>query len=150
MRRLILMCALALAAAPGAAVAAGATNVTPPPAALTDFVCQRSPIPLNRAISVTAVIRHMTGASKLSLRFRLLRKSRGSKSFVSVSSGDLGRWKTNPTLGAQPGDVWRVRKPVVDLPAPAVYRFKVSFRWTAADGTVLGLTTLSTRLCPQP
>ena len=51
--------------------------------------------------------------------------------------GDLGVWitPTNPTLGQLPRRrVESCSKPVVDLAAPAAYRFRVAFRWIGAHG----------------
>ena len=73
-------------------------------------------------------------------------------------AGDLGVWITpkNPTLGQLPGDVWNLQKSVVDLAAPATYRFRVTFRWTGAGGHVLGTTVRyshrlpAARAAPRP
>ncbi|HET9125886.1 MAG TPA: hypothetical protein VFN65_13485, partial [Solirubrobacteraceae bacterium] len=54
---------------------------------------------------------------------------------------------SDPSLGQLPADVWKLRKVVLNLPAPATYRFRVSFRWTAGDGAVLARQTLRTGRC---
>ena len=36
-----------------------------------------------------------------------------------------------------PGDTWELTKPVVNLPAPALYRFRVRFRWIGSHGHVI-------------
>jgi hypothetical protein len=86
----------------------------------------------------------------MAMRFDLL-MSGGMMSPRVVSAGDLGVWITpnNPTLGQRPGDVWKLQKSVVNLAAPATYRFKVTFRWTGPGGHTLGTTTRYSPRCQQ-
>ena len=57
-----------------------------------------------------------------------------------VRGRGLGSWisPTDPTLGQQAGDVWILNNPVVNLFAPAAYRFRVTFRWIGSQGQTLG------------
>jgi hypothetical protein len=123
----------------------------PPRAALEGFTCRQAPNALNRWVAVTAVMRPVAGTERMALKFRLLRRPASGGSWVDVGGGDLGKWKSpgDPTLGQQPADVWKKTKEVVNLPAPAVYRFRVSFRWTGAGGQVLSWTALLSRTCDQ-
>jgi hypothetical protein len=67
-------------------------------------------------------------------------KSGRRRAFAPVRGGDLGKWisPSNPTLGQRPADQWILRKQVVNLAGPAVYRFHVGFRWIDAQGHSLG------------
>jgi hypothetical protein len=144
--------AAAAAAAFAAPTLAGAASPTPPRTALQRFVCHRASNSLNRWIEVTAVMRPITGTKHMEMKFRLLRKGPRRHTFVDVSSGDLGKWirPTNPpTLGQRPGDVWSVRKPVVNLSAPATYRLKVTFQWLGSGTTPLATARQQTRDCAQ-
>ncbi len=69
-----------------------------------------------------------------------------------MRGGDLNAWvnPTDPTLGRHPDDKWNLIKQVVDLKAPATYRFRVSFRWIGAHGRVLGTATRNGPSCYQP
>jgi CARDB len=98
------------------------------------------------------VMRPLTGTMKMAMRFELLKRTRRWGHSVSVSGTDLKTWITpkDPTLGQRPGDRWVVKHPVVDLSAPAYYRFKVTFRWTGAKGRVIGRTVRQGPLCYQP
>jgi CARDB len=130
---------------------AGATVAAAPPRAqLRDFVCQTALDPPARGVQVIAVIRPLPNTKQMQLRFQLLRKSK--RHAGAVSGGDLGRWLSpaDPTLGSEPGDVWNLKKQVINLPAPAEYRFRVSFRWLGAGGRVLGLTVKQAPTCTQP
>jgi hypothetical protein len=131
---------------------AAATSSPASKTALEGFGCHRSANSLNRWIEITAVMRPVTGTARMSMKFQLLRKRAPSKLFADVSGGDLGKWiypTDPPTLGSRPGDRWTVQKPVANLYAPAVYRFRVSFRWLGSSGQVLAETSRVSRLCSQ-
>lgn len=87
----------------------------------------------------------------MSLRFELLTKTRSTGPWASVSGGDLGHWVSpaNPTLGQRAGDVWVLHKSVIDLAAPASYRYKVSFRWIDAHQHTLGSAIKWSGTCMQ-
>ncbi|MHB1569078.1 MAG: hypothetical protein ACYC0H_07720 [Solirubrobacteraceae bacterium] len=145
-----------LTAAVGAAVLAGAAMaqaapVASPRAALTGFSCDRSLAARRRSASVVAVMRPLAGTQSMAIRFDLLERAPGAAP-ADVQSGDLGVWisPSDPTLGSLPGDVWRLSEPVSGLDAPAGYQFRVSFRWTGAQGRVLGVAVRYSRRCWQP
>jgi CARDB len=132
----------------GSVASAGAA--APPRASLRGFICQHALDPAARAVSVKAVMRPLTGTKKMQLRFQLLSRSHAGASMVT--GGDLGTWITpsNPTLGQRRGDVWILNKQVVNLAAPATYRFRVWFRWIGARGHVLAVAVKESRSCYQP
>jgi hypothetical protein len=86
------------------------------------------------------------------MRFQLLRRAHRHGVSTSVSGPGLKSWLTpkDPTLGTRPGDTWIVKHPVVELAAPAYYRFKVTFRWLGSSGQVLGQTSRRSKLCAEP
>lgn len=145
----------ALALAGGLASAAPlvpASTGPPPRAALRDFVCQRALDPPARAISVTAVMRPVAGTRRMQLKFDLLMRGAKQVAFGVVRGHDLGKWVSpaaDPTLGQQPGDVWVLNHPVVDLAGPATYRLRVSFRWLGKHGKVLSRVVRSSEECFQ-
>ncbi len=161
MRRLSTIAALVLAPLiPAGAVAAGDTYAPAtaheqelPRAVLQDAICQKALDPPARAVSVTAVMRPLTGTKQLALKFELLERPAGTLTWRPMSGPGLGVWisPTNPpTLGQRPGDVWLVKMPVADLSAPASYRFSVAFRWTGRHAKVLGTSLRLSNLCDQP
>ena len=97
-------------------------------------------------------MRPLTGTSKMQLKFELLRSTRTHPRFMSLHGKGLGNWisPTDPTLGQQPGDVWIVTHPVVDLAGPATYKFRVTFRWLGSQGQTLGTATQTSATCYQP
>jgi hypothetical protein len=144
--------ACALAAGPVAAAATqSSSSSTPPRASLDGFVCKRASDALDRVIAVVGVMRPVTGTQRLEMRFVLQQRTNGATSFTAVHGGDLGRWRepSPVTLGQNANDVWRLRKLVANLPGPATYRFRVSFRWLGAS-SVLSYTTLVSNTCTEP
>ena len=45
--------------------------------------------------------------------------------------------------------MWKLQKSVVNLAAPATYRFRVTFRWTGAGGHTLGTAVRYSPRCQQ-
>jgi len=131
----------------GPAVAAA----DPPRAALRDFVCQQALDPPARAVSVQAVMRPLPGTEKLAVRFQLLVTRKLPDPVALVRAGDLDTWISpqDPTLGQQPGDIWRLSKPVANLVAPATYRFRVTFRWTGSNRRLLGTAVRLSPSCTE-
>ncbi len=153
MRRLVLAGGIVLAAGFSviAQLALGATASTPAEHAyLETFVCHRALESSKRLVSVTAVMRPLSGTRRMGIRFQLLGKDAGRT--TAVRGGDLGTWiSPHPiTLGQQPADVWIVRHPVTGVPVPGSYRFRVSFRWTGSDHRMIGETVHWSEACWQP
>jgi hypothetical protein len=130
------------------ASAAPARAAAPPPAALTKIDCHSTLDPAGRSVSLVAIMRHRPGTRSFAVRFTLLQKLPGAAP-APVRDGDLGHWKTPPdrALGRLPADVWKLRKIVYGVAAPAVYRFQVAFRWRGRHGTVIARETLRSGRC---
>jgi hypothetical protein len=142
------VCALAL----GTGTAGAAQSPTPSNDQLRAFVCQTALDPPARAVSVQAVMRPLAGTAKMQMKFELMRQTKAEPRFVSVHGRGLDTWisPADPTLGQRPGDVWILNHPVVNLAAPATYKFRVTFKWTGAQGQTLGTATQSSPTCYQP
>lgn len=158
---------IAAAALPAAAFATGssaraatgssarAAVLRAPRAELIDPICQTALDPPARVVSVTAVMRPLSGTQKLAIEFQLYERAGGASAWTLVSvpgaASHLNVWLSPSiaTLGRRPGDVWEVPFPVAQLSAPAAYRFRVSFRWTGSRGRVLGLVTRVSAACRQ-
>jgi hypothetical protein len=146
-----------LAVAVGAAIALAAsttasTAAAVPRAQLRNFACLHALDPVNRTVSVNAVMRPLPGTQKLTMQFSLLERAGGSTTLQTVvRAGDLGVWISpkDAKLGQLPNDVWDLNKSVLNLDAPAAYRFRVSFRWIGAHGRVIGIAQRLSRTCYQ-
>jgi hypothetical protein len=150
---IVLVMALASVAFAGASVRRADRAVDASARAhLSDFVCHTAAQQTDRSVSIRASMRPVTGTQKMQMRFELLSRSNPGAAFVEVPGGGLGTWISppSPTLGQRAGDVWIVSHPVSNLPAPAVYRYRVSFRWTGAAGRLLATRTRSSASCHQP
>ncbi len=148
-RSLALLGAAAVTAAGPLALSAASARAAVPPAALTKIVCRSTLDPAKRTVSVVSIMRHRPATRSLAVRFTLLETASGAAA-TPVRDGDLGHW-TSPTdaaLGRLPADVWKLRKAVYNVDAPAVYRFRVTFRWTGNDGRAIFRQTLHTGSCP--
>jgi hypothetical protein len=144
-----LLGAAAAAAAAPLALSPISAHAAVPPAALTKIVCHSALDPGKRSVSVVSIMRHRPATQSLGVRFTLLEKESGAAP-TPVRDGDLGHWTTptDATLGRLPADVWKLRKAVYNVDASAVYRFRVTFRWTGRDGRTLSRQTLHTGSCP--
>lgn len=143
--------AVATAAAPHAAASRQAV-AAPARAELTEFDCHPALDPPDRSIAVHAVMRPLAGTRSMAVRFDLLESVPGATITRSVVRGrGLGVWLSprTPTLGQLPGDVWQLDKTVYDLQAPARYRYRVTFRWSAARGRVIGSAVQQSPICRQ-
>jgi hypothetical protein len=134
------------------AVSAATVDAATPHARVRGFVCQHALDPPARAISITSVMTPLTGTKKMQVRVLMLTRTNASRPYSTISGGDLGTWITpaDPTLGQRHGDVWILHKQVVDLAAPAAYRFRVFFRWIGAHDRLLGTAERESPICSQP
>lgn len=147
MKRFGLGC-LAAIACTGAVPAAAQASA----AKVKGYVCQTAVMPAQRGMSITAVMHGIPGTARMAMKFELLRRTRRHSPAKSVSAPGLKTWlmPKNPTLGSRPADTWVVKHPVVELAAPAYYRFKVTFRWFNSSGDAIGQTDRRSPVCFQP
>jgi hypothetical protein len=152
MQRFVISGLVALTVGSSVITAAGAAGDAQPRARLRGFVCQPAVEPSQREMSIDAVMRPLTATKKMAMRFELLSKTKPSSPLTLVAGGGLGNWVSpaSPTLGQSIRDVWIVNHPVVGLRAPATYRLRVTFRWTGAQGRLLGTAVRQTSKCFQP
>ena len=104
-------------------------------------------------MSITAVMRPITGTSKLQIKFRPDSRRLEQPPVHARARRrpeHLGTPK-DPTLGERSDDVWNVIKQVVDLKAPGHLPLRGrSFRWIGAHDKVLGTTVRTSPSCYQP
>jgi hypothetical protein len=134
-----------------AALAAGAsTPAIGTRAVLENFACHPALRPVKRSVSVTAVMRPVSGTSAMQMRFELI--SDAGDRLSPVHGSGLDKWLSPQpsTLGQNPKDVWIVRHPVKRLAVPADYRFRVSFRWLGGNHRTIATATRASARCSQP
>jgi len=152
MRRVVIGVVVAVVALGARAVVGARAAVDPSRALLRGFICQPAVAAAQRELFVQAVMRPLPATAKIAMRFMLLRRATGARSFRQVAGPDLGNWISplNPTLGERSGDEWIVDHPVVGLTAPADYRLEVTFRWQDAAGRLLATQVRLSAICSQP
>jgi hypothetical protein len=148
MKTIALIGATVLLAAPASASSAVTAG---PHSHLDSFACHRAPALADRSVSVRAIMRPVTGTQRMEMRIELLSRSVLAGVFADLPGTGLNSWISppDPTLGQRPADVWIVPDLVRNLPAPAVYRYRVSFRWTGAHGHVLATKVRTSADCRQ-
>jgi CARDB len=150
--RSLSVAAAALAAAVICSATASGASAPAPRDELRSMVCQKALDPPARAVSIQAVMRPVSGTAGMQMRFDLMRRTKPGAPFRLVRGRLLGSWISpqDPSLGQRPGDVWIVNHPVVDLTAPATYRFRVRFRWSGSSGQTLSTADQTSSTCYQP
>lgn len=140
----------------GAAVPA-ATVAAPVPdgaAAARLAACRHSPSIDQRVAVVSARMKPLPGAARLTLKLDLFQRLQvpGARWTLRTDVPGLGTWTTpsDALLGTRAGDVFKYRQAVGRLVLGYAYRFRVSFRWLDATGAVVREGTLTTRACGQP
>ena len=89
-------------------------------------------------------MRSIEGSARMAMRFTLLERT-GADGFKPLKAPGLGRWRR-----AEPGVVsFGYRQVVKALPENAVYKMRVDFRWSAADGSVLAQVQRNSPTCRQ-
>lgn len=128
---------------------AGSAQAASLPARLHNFTCSPNLQPLLRALSVTGVMRPVSGTQAFRMKFDLLRAARRTGRYRVVHGQNLGSWiaPKDPTLGRQPGDVWSVSHPVVGVTRSGYYRMRVSFLWLGTHNRRLALATHTSPSC---
>jgi hypothetical protein len=140
MRRLVLLIA-ALAAF--ASVAATASASTFPRARLVS--CQHAAAQGDRFMSVQGAMRTRRHAARMGIRFDLLQRRPGLRAQAIPAPG-LGVWNVSEIDRTS----FRYTKRIENLPAPAVYRVVVRFRWYNAKGAIVAHARRVSRACRQP
>ena len=137
---------IALGAAVLAALSAPAAAAPPPGAAETAKVSVRvvtCSVDTHEA-AFKARMQQIAGTQRMGLRFTLLERT-DATGFQPVKAPGLGRWRrSRPGVGT-----FGYRQAVKGLPANAVHRMRVDFRWYGADGDVIEKARRTSRPCRQ-
>lgn len=127
----------------GAAVA----QAPAPPLRATLETCETSPLPAGRVASFVGSMPAISGATRMQMRFELLRRRPGEKLWRRARGVEgFGVWESS--LPDRAGFVFHKR--VDGLRVPAHYRASVHFRWNRANGTVVRTERRRTPVCRQP
>jgi hypothetical protein len=136
MRRVLLICALALLAFP---VTAGAASVRL-------LECVPALEPADRSATFEARVHPVRGSERMQVHFTLQVRHDSLHGWRRVAASELDEWLTSFP------DVRRFSysRTVRNLSAPATYRTVVRFRWLDAEGDVVRRSRAASRTCRQP
>jgi hypothetical protein len=137
MRRVLLICALALLGFPAAAAQAASVKLRE---------CEPALEPEQRSATFEARMRPAPGSERMQVRFTLQVHEGVLPGWRRVVADGLDEWQTS-----EPGvSRYSYSKTVRNLSAPATYRTIVRFRWLDAAGEVLERSRVTSRSCRQP
>ncbi|MBB4664395.1 CARDB domain-containing protein [Conexibacter arvalis] len=115
--------------------------------------CRRSPQTASRTATVSAVMRPTAAGRRLSLRVALYQRPLGGGRWaLRADVPGLSEW-TSPSdssIGSRAADVYRYRQAVGRLAVPYAYRFRVTFRWSDANGRPVAEAVVNTATCREP
>jgi len=124
--------------------AAAPAQAQPVPTRASLEACQAGAAPLERVAEFGAQMGALPGTKRMQVRFDLQERVPGAR-FRAIQAPGLGVWRTS----AAGVDIFRYRKQVANLDAPAHYRAVVRFRWLAGR-KVVRQATRRTAICKQP
>jgi hypothetical protein len=145
-----------MAALPGAGAAtaatAGATGTTgtgtTPAPTLSAGVeqCVTAPTQAGRSVTFTGQMETVAGAHRMAIEIVVQEHSLEEEGFHTLTTAGLGSWQRSEA-GVK---IYKVRQAVTDLPAPAIFRAIVRYRWMNEKGQIIRHDERRTPLCRQP
>jgi hypothetical protein len=134
-------------AADGAPGGAGSGTSGPTPAlSATVEQCVTAPTQADRSATFAGQMETVAGATRMAIQIEVQEHVGGEEGFHTLTSAGLGSWQRSEA-GVK---IYKVRQAVTDLPAPAVYRAIVLFRWLNEKGHVIKHDQRRTTICRQP
>lgn len=132
---------------PGAQTAAVVVGPKPP-ASVKLRVCRGGAYYDNRLISFRVRMGRQpsaVGAQNLMMRFEVLQRLKENTRFKKLKADGLGEWFSSTDSAT----LYQRDLALTNIETAATYRAKVSFRWTAADGTIEGRRVIVSKDCKQ-
>jgi hypothetical protein len=130
-----------MAALPGAAT-------TSPAPTLSAGVeqCVTAPTQADRSVTFTGQMETVAGAHRMAIEIVVQEHTIEEEGFHTLTTAGLGSWQRSEA-GVK---IYKVRQAVTDLPAPAVFRAIVRYRWMNEKGQVIRHDERRTPICKQP
>jgi hypothetical protein len=124
----------------------GPTDSEAPGVMATVEQCLPAVTQADRSVTFSGQMVAVAGTQRMTMRIDLQEKTAGEPSFHAVSAPGLGVWRRS-------GDgvkIYKYLKQITNLPAPAVFRAQVRFRWINEDGRLIRHELRRTSTCVQP
>ena len=144
----VLALAFALpASGDGAGTGTTGTDTSPAPT-LSAGVEQSvtAPSQTDRSVTFTGQMETVAGARRMAIEIVVQEHTIEEEGFHTLTTAGLGSWQRSEA-GVK---IYKVRQAVTDLPAPAVFRAIVRYRWMNEKGDVIRHDERRTPLCKQP
>ncbi len=121
-------------AAPGPTLSAGVEQ------------CVTAPTQAGRSVTFTGQMETVAGAHRMAIEVVVQEHTLEEEGFHTLTTAGLGSWQRSEA-GVK---IYKVRQAVTDLPAPAVFRAIVRYRWMNEKGQVIRHDERRTPICKQP
>jgi hypothetical protein len=123
------------------------TGTTPPPTLSAGVEqCVTAPTQAGRSVTFTGQMETVAGAHKMAIEIVVQEHTLEEEGFHAITTAGLGSWQRSEA-GVK---IYKVRQAVTDLPAPAVFRAIVRYRWMNEKGQVIRHDERRTPICKQP
>jgi hypothetical protein len=138
--------------AAGTGTGSGSTGTTSPGASGAPVLsagveqCVTATTQAGRSVTFTGQMETVAGAHRMAIQVEVQEHMPEEEGFHDLTSAGLGSWQRSET-GVK---IYKVRQAVTDLPAPAVFRAIVRYRWLNERGQVIKHDQRRTPLCRQP
>jgi hypothetical protein len=125
----------------------GTTSPTPTPALSAGVEqCVTTGPQAGRSVTFTGQMETVAGAHKMAIEIEVQERTPEEEGFHTLTTAGLGSWQRSEA-GVK---IYKVRQAVTDLPAPAVFRAIVRYRWLNEKGQVIRRDERHTPICKQP
>jgi hypothetical protein len=136
-----------MAALPGAGAGTTGTGTGSAPALSAGVEqCVTAAMQAGRSVTFTGQMETVAGAHRMAIEIEVQEHSSEEEGFHTLSTAGLGAWQRSE-VGVK---IYKVRQAVTDLPAPAVFRAIVHYRWLNEKGQVIRHDEQRTPICKQP
>jgi hypothetical protein len=124
------------------------TGTTAPNPTLSAGVeqCVTAPTQAGRSVTFTGQMETVAGAHRMAIEIVVQEHTLEEEGFHRLTTAGLGSWQRSEA-GVK---IYKVRQAVTDLPAPAVFRAIVRYRWMNEKGEIIRHDERRTPLCKQP
>jgi hypothetical protein len=100
----------------------------------------------DRSVTFTGQMETVTGAHRMAMQIVVQEHAPGDVGFHTLTAAGVGDWQRSE-VGVK---IYKYVRQVTDLPAPAVFRGIVEYRWLNEKGRVIRSDERRTPICRQP
>jgi hypothetical protein len=108
--------------------------------------CVTATVQADRSVTFTGQMETVPGAHRMAIEIVVQERAPEEVGFHALTTAGLGSWQRSEA-GLK---IYKVRQAVTDLPAPAIFRAIVQYRWLNERGRVIRRDVRRTPVCRQP